>query len=186
MAADNLVDEKKVAATLVDPNLRIVSEKLGTWDLHITMESSFNLQKKLAGVRASIPLLGRLLFDMYRLSPTFFIFFLLSNIWSGVETAFLMHMSNRLLTIVSLMLATLSSPHEHKLDWNWYSIRKYRRVQYPFRGRRTGDISGHSRSCPMVGVSYFVAFSLIIVYLIYTIAIVSLLSWKVGLSTILN
>lgn len=93
------LDDKKPVTT--DPNIKILSEQLGIWHLQTTVEASFQLRKKLAAFYASIPLLFRLMSDIYRLAPSIFILYLLSNVWEGLQATILMDLSNRLLKIVS-------------------------------------------------------------------------------------
>lgn len=93
MATAKSVKEKDVTP--------IYSNQLGVWRVLMQQDPYFGIKKQWDNFLTTIPLIWRLSVDIYNLGPGLFIFAILAKVWSGVESALLLYLSSRLLTIVS-------------------------------------------------------------------------------------
>ncbi|KAF8163821.1 P-loop containing nucleoside triphosphate hydrolase protein [Crassisporium funariophilum] len=96
-------NEKK---PLVDADIVIEDIRLGVWTLKLAKPSGMNLQKYWDDIRSAYPLLRRLCGDIYSLAPRLFIFYIICQMWSGVEEALLMHFSSSLLRTIEAGILT--------------------------------------------------------------------------------
>jgi hypothetical protein len=84
-------------------NIKISTLQLGVWKVRVAAQSSgFGLQDQIQDLRSSFPILLRLATDIFTLAPGIVLAFLACQIWEGVEDAFEMHISNRLLRTVCI------------------------------------------------------------------------------------
>jgi hypothetical protein len=79
------------------PNIIIENIKLGEWNFKIAKISGHMLIQWWRDIKSAVPLFYRLCSDIFTLAPRLFIFYILCQIWRGVEGALLMHFSNLLL-----------------------------------------------------------------------------------------
>lgn len=79
----------------------IVSVQLGIWQVLTLKGSTFDSKQWRDDIVTGSTHFFQLLWDMYRLSPGMLTLFMLTKAWGGIEAAVLMHLSSRLLQIVS-------------------------------------------------------------------------------------
>ena len=75
--------------------------QMGIWQFSTPKETGWSFGIRWDEVRSTWTLLRRLALEIYALCPGLLVLFVLSKIWGGVEDALLMHLSSRLLRIVS-------------------------------------------------------------------------------------
>jgi hypothetical protein len=92
---------KQKQANPIDPNIVIDDVQLGIWRIRVGKTPRWNLRRHFDSITSAYPLFHRLCGDIFSLSPRIFVFFLVCQIWSGVEDAILMHLSSSLLRMVS-------------------------------------------------------------------------------------
>lgn len=88
------------AKDLID-DAKIVSTQLGIWQFSTLKDSEWNPKIPILEITSTLTLFRRLTLEIYSLSPGLLILYVLSKIWSGIEFALLLHLSSRLLQIVS-------------------------------------------------------------------------------------
>jgi hypothetical protein len=79
--------------------------KLGVWRVLIEKETStsIGLAARWKKITTVIPTMQKLVFDVYQAGPTLLTLIFLSKAWSSFEDVFLLHLSSRILTIVSYL-----------------------------------------------------------------------------------
>jgi len=96
------MDSTKEKETLpIDPKIVIDDVPLGIWRIRVGNTPGWNLRRCFNTLASAYPLFHRLCRDIFSLSPRVFVFFLVCQIWNGVEEAILMHLSTSLLRMVS-------------------------------------------------------------------------------------
>lgn len=75
--------------------------QLGVWRVLIEKELPFDPAARWRSFTDFLPLVRRLVVDVYKLGPGLFFMACFSQIWSYLEDILLLHLSNRILTIVS-------------------------------------------------------------------------------------
>jgi hypothetical protein len=75
--------------------------QLGVWGVLLQQESPLDFRKEWSDLFSTLPLIRRVVTEIYILDPSLFIFFIISKVWAGIESALLLYLSSRLLTIVS-------------------------------------------------------------------------------------
>ena len=93
------VKEKEAIPT--DPNIVIEDVQLGIWRMRVGNTPGWNIRRNFESITSAYPLFHRLCRDIFSLSPRIFVFFLVCQIWDGVEDAISMHLSSSLLQMVS-------------------------------------------------------------------------------------
>ncbi|KAG6867211.1 hypothetical protein C0993_005627 [Termitomyces sp. T159_Od127] len=83
-----------------DPDPVIIRKKVGIWEFWTIKQPRFDLCRRWEGIVSGIQLFLRLVTEVSTISRTLLIFFALSKLWKGVETAVLMHLSSSLLQTV--------------------------------------------------------------------------------------
>lgn len=94
-------DEKPKAH--VDSDIVIEEVQLGLWKLKVGHPPTLSLRRHLDNIKSAYPLYSRLFLDIYRISPRLFAFFIMCQVWKGVEDAILMHLSSSLLSRVRMI-----------------------------------------------------------------------------------
>lgn len=84
---------------VVDPS-PLITVDLGVWRVTMAKEPRFDIKKRAKDFFSALPLIKTLATDIFKLEPTLFILFLISQAWSGIETAILLYLSSRFLRIV--------------------------------------------------------------------------------------
>jgi hypothetical protein len=87
----------------VDSDVVIEEVQLGLWKVKVGHPPSLTLRRLLDNIKSAYPLYSRLFLDIYRISPRLFTFFLMCQVWKGVEDAILMHLSSSLLSRVRMI-----------------------------------------------------------------------------------
>jgi hypothetical protein len=101
------MDTKKEKETNpIDSNIVIEDIQLGIWRIRTGSTPGWNLRHRFDTLASAYPFFQRLCRDIYSLSPRTFVFFLVCQIWAGVEDALSMHLSSSL-----LRMARKSSRH---------------------------------------------------------------------------
>jgi hypothetical protein len=91
-------NEKRGANDDYDP---VASFQLGVWEILTLKDKPFDFRAWKELFSSAIPLIWQLCSEIYCLAPTLFFFFILTKIWAGVESELRLHLSSRLLRIVS-------------------------------------------------------------------------------------
>jgi len=97
---DSVTSEKREASDSKDDKPIIEEYRLGIWSLKIGKPARFNFGRQFEDIKLAYPLFHQLVRDIYSLAPRMFVFFLVAQVWSGVEDAILMHLSSSLLKSV--------------------------------------------------------------------------------------
>jgi len=78
--------------------------QLGVWRVLLQEESSWDIRKHWRDLSSTLPLSRRLATEIFYLDPWLFIFFVVSKVWTGIESALLLYLSSRLLTIIEISI----------------------------------------------------------------------------------
>ncbi|RDB22985.1 putative multidrug export ATP-binding/permease protein YgaD [Hypsizygus marmoreus] len=95
------IDEKPVTSKPIT-NDSVFSTQIGIWQFWTVKSSRLNPRRQWDEIASGLRLLRRLATEIFLISPWMLILFILSKIWSGVESAVLMHLSSRLLRIIEI------------------------------------------------------------------------------------
>ena len=97
------MDKKKCNTTAEAPNVpaSTSSIQLGVWRILLQKESPLDFQKQWSNLFSTISLIHRFATEIFHLGPWLFISFIVSKVWTGIESALLLYLSSRILTIVS-------------------------------------------------------------------------------------
>ena len=76
------------------------TKKYGIWDFWTVQQARFDPRRRWEEGVSGFRLFRRLANEIFGLAPWMLVLFILSKIWTGIETAVLMHLSFRLLQIV--------------------------------------------------------------------------------------
>ncbi|KAK0205840.1 hypothetical protein DFS33DRAFT_535802 [Desarmillaria ectypa] len=87
-------------------SVQVETIQLGVWKLLLAKSSvnPLNIFKWWNSVASSFPFLKRLAIDIYTLDPWLSVLYVLSTIWSGVESAVSLYLSSRLLKTIEASL----------------------------------------------------------------------------------
>jgi hypothetical protein len=80
---------------------KTLSTQIGVWQFSTLKNIGWNPKLPLAEVLSAFALFRRLALEIYAIAPGLLSLYILSSIWSGIENALLLHLSSRLLQIVS-------------------------------------------------------------------------------------
>jgi hypothetical protein len=79
----------------------LVSTQIGVWEFSTLKEIGWNPLVPWVELKSAFALFRRLAFEIYAIAPGLLSLYVISKIWNGIESALLMHLSSRLLQIVS-------------------------------------------------------------------------------------
>lgn len=96
MARDSKNEEDKLSFSR---SFRVI--QLGVWRVWIETDSYLNPRVQWKNFTSSIRVRRQLLLDIYQLGPVLLLLLLLSDIWTSLEPLFLLHLSSRVLFMVS-------------------------------------------------------------------------------------
>ncbi|KAG6864279.1 hypothetical protein C0993_009050, partial [Termitomyces sp. T159_Od127] len=94
------VNVTKETDKTLDPDPVIIRKQVGIWEFSTIKQPRFDLFRRWEEIVSGIQLFLRLVTEVSTISRTLLLFFALSQLWEGVETAILMHLSSSLLQIV--------------------------------------------------------------------------------------
>ncbi|KAF9010198.1 hypothetical protein BDQ17DRAFT_1006593 [Cyathus striatus] len=97
---------------LTTNHVKIVTEQLGIWHLRSSEHGFYDFGKHWRDLVSVVPWFYRMAVDVYHLSPFLFIAFVVSMIWSGLESAILTHLSSQLLKVIETGLKNKSHSRE--------------------------------------------------------------------------
>lgn len=81
-----------------------VSEQVGIWEFSTLKQRRWDPRVQLAEIVSGYAFFRRLAVEIYELAPGLLSLYILAKIWNGIESALLLHMSSRLLQIVSSLV----------------------------------------------------------------------------------
>ena len=90
---------KSLSDSLAEPS-GLDTKKYGIWDFWTVQQARFDPRRRWEEGVSGLRLFRRLGNEIFGLAPGMLILFILSKIWTGIETAVLMHLSSQLLQIV--------------------------------------------------------------------------------------
>ncbi len=76
--------------------------QLGVWKVSLLKRAPLNFRKQLLDFKEAFGYFKRLTIDVYTLEPVLATFFILNELWSGVQGALLLYLSSQILRIVSV------------------------------------------------------------------------------------
>ncbi|RDB22977.1 Lipid A export ATP-binding/permease protein MsbA [Hypsizygus marmoreus] len=94
------INEKLTSPNPTGDSDEFLTTQIGIWQFWTARGSPFDLRRKIMELVSGLQLFRRLVAEIFSISPGMLILFILSKIWSGVETAVLMQLSTRLLQII--------------------------------------------------------------------------------------
>ena len=119
-----LTDEKNKPTEEKKPTPKIDEYQLGIWRLMIQQDVMFDIRRFWDSFLQGLPLFYQLSVEIWSIAPRLFTLFILTQLWHGIEDAFQMHFSTRLLKLVCGNRALLSNSDStcfHLLGGGWYS-----------------------------------------------------------------
>ncbi|KAK0464147.1 hypothetical protein IW261DRAFT_1524538 [Armillaria novae-zelandiae] len=78
--------------------------ELGVWKVSLLKCAPLSFGKQLLDFKEAVGYFKRLAVDVYTLEPVLAMFFILNELWSGVQTALLLYLSSQMLRIIELGL----------------------------------------------------------------------------------
>ncbi|KAK0430913.1 hypothetical protein EV421DRAFT_1912390 [Armillaria borealis] len=74
--------------------------QLGVWNVSLLKRAPLNFGKQFLAFKEAFGYFKRLAIDVYTLKPMLATFFILNELWSGVQTALLLYLSSQILRII--------------------------------------------------------------------------------------
>ncbi|PBK60581.1 hypothetical protein ARMSODRAFT_725861 [Armillaria solidipes] len=78
--------------------------QLGVWKVSLLKRAPLNFGKQFLDLKEGFGYFKRLALDVYTLEPILATFFILNELWSGVQTALLLYLSSQMLRIIEIGL----------------------------------------------------------------------------------
>ncbi|KAF8894755.1 P-loop containing nucleoside triphosphate hydrolase protein [Infundibulicybe gibba] len=78
-------------------------QQFGVWQI-LTLNEAFSWRAVLGGFLSGLPLIKRIVLEVYHVAPGDCLRYMLAKLWSGVESALLVYFSTRLLRIIEIGL----------------------------------------------------------------------------------
>ncbi|KAK0219590.1 hypothetical protein EDD85DRAFT_747440, partial [Armillaria nabsnona] len=78
--------------------------QLGVWKVSLLKRAPLNFRKQLLDFKEAFGYFKRLALDVYTLEPILGTFFILNELWSGVQSALRLYLSSQMLRIIEIGL----------------------------------------------------------------------------------
>ena len=87
-----------------EKDIKIEEQQYGVWNFKVAHQSSATAKKRLNDFISSFPLVRRLFWDVFSISPALLLLYIVTKIWGGVDSVIMMHFSHQVLQAVSHFL----------------------------------------------------------------------------------
>jgi len=84
-----------------DLNIKIEEHQYGVWKFKVAHQPSATVKKQLNDFISSLPLVRRLFWDVFGISPVLFPLYIVTKIWGSIDSVIMMHFSHQILQAVS-------------------------------------------------------------------------------------